>query len=49
VKKLLAGIIMLAAPLTAAHAETLKIGVDLTYPPYNYFDDANQPPASTSI
>ncbi|MBO9196736.1 transporter substrate-binding domain-containing protein [Rhizobium sp. 16-449-1b] len=42
-KKLLAGIIMLAAPLTAAHAETLKIGVDLTYPPYNYFDDANQP------
>lgn len=42
-KKLVAGIIMLVAPLTVAQAETLKIGVDLTYPPYNYFDDANQP------
>ncbi|WP_431323429.1 hypothetical protein [Rhizobium sp. YTU87027] len=38
----------MAALPTAAHAETLNDGVDLTYPPYNYFVDANQPAGSTS-
>ncbi|MEJ5082022.1 transporter substrate-binding domain-containing protein [Ochrobactrum sp. MYb379] len=42
-KKLLATTFILMASLTGAHAEALKIGVDLTYPPYNYFDEANQP------
>ncbi|QRM33389.1 transporter substrate-binding domain-containing protein (plasmid) [Microvirga sp. VF16] len=42
-KKSLASTILLIAALTGAQAETLRIGVDLTYPPYNYLDKANQP------
>lgn len=42
-KKILVGAIALLASMAAAKAENLRIGVDLTYPPYNYFDSSNQP------
>lgn len=35
--------IVLIASFTTAQAEMLRVGVDLTYPPYNYLDQANQP------
>ncbi len=42
-QKIMAGAIFLMASLTAAQAEDLRVGVDLTYPPYNFFDESNQP------
>lgn len=42
-RKFIASAVILMASLTTAHAENLRIGVDLTYPPYNYFDASNQP------
>ena len=42
-QKFMAGAILLVASLTTAQAEDLRVGVDLTYPPYNYFDESNQP------
>ena len=32
-----------------AARETLRIGVDPAYPPFSDIDDADRPPASTSI